>query len=477
MSPLGLKTDWLRGRAFAALPFTPVIFFLFAYVATTVLGNALYEIPSLRSLPSLSGIDLDKLDGPFSLGFWTLLLIPIGAVPIISWAVARAARSLAVSFAQVASDLSLPVYLAITVPLYLYVTYALVEADAFNKLFAGVDGVEAVRNRFAVIAALSTPLRICLMSLLVFLGMYSATKVLRHPRLSWRIIFAANITALSALLLALNMKWPLLLFQISLAMQVLAFSAKRRLRDTFLVLALVSASYFAVSSALLRLGQVGTFDAVNAKSAPPRPDTSLSAQIMFLGLQAINRMAMGVPFYWEEFANQGKRCGSLFDSAFNKNPAACQPSHLIYEKMFRDEFAGRGTQPAAFHIYEFARAGWPGALLTMCLGGAILGLFVALWPATRQNDLVATIFSMGVPTGYMLAQLPVEGVIFYDHGIAYWALMVAVTSAATFFIKSVVSVALPNDPVRPVRLKPGIIAGGRGQDRSARNAAGGRHDI
>jgi hypothetical protein len=139
-------------------------------------------------------------------------------------------------------------------------------------------------------------------------------------------------------------------------------------------------------------------------------------------------MALPYPFYYATFANEGQICGTLLDRLRRRvNP--CQPSLLIYDRMFGDDgFADRGTAPAAFHITGFALGGWPGAVIESILAAVVVGLFMAV-PA-GQSAVTGTIVVMGILAAYFFSQLPFEGPIVYDHGVLWWGLMIVVYALA-----------------------------------------------
>lgn len=142
----------------------------------------------------------------------------------------------------------------------------------------------------------------------------------------------------------------------------------------------------------------------------------------YLGNVALHRMALPYPFYYSVFSTEGPVCGTILDRIQRKtNP--CQPSLLIYERMFgQDGFEGRGTTPAAVHITGYALSGWGGAAFSLVLASVVLGVFAAL-PLTG-SAIVASAAVMGGFTAYFFSQLPFEGPIVYDHGMLWWFLPV-----------------------------------------------------
>jgi hypothetical protein len=143
----------------------------------------------------------------------------------------------------------------------------------------------------------------------------------------------------------------------------------------------------------------------------------------YLAVSGLIRMALPYPFYYRTFSEEGQVCGTIFDRVMRRhNP--CQPSLLIYERMFKDDgFAGRGTAPAAFNITGYALDGWLGAIIETVLAGTVIGAFMALPP--NASAISGTALVMGVLSAYFLSQLPFEAAIIYDHGLLWWLLLIA----------------------------------------------------
>lgn len=112
-------------------------------------------------------------------------------------------------------------------------------------------------------------------------------------------------------------------------------------------------------------------------------------------------------------------CGGLLAQAHAGQK--CRPSFYIYNKIFNDQFDGRGTAPAAVHITAYALGGWPLAAVGLLCASVLLGLFAAL--PSSSNSLVAAMATTGGVLGYHLSQLPGEGPIIYDHGVLWTIVM------------------------------------------------------
>jgi hypothetical protein len=148
--------------------------------------------------------------------------------------------------------------------------------------------------------------------------------------------------------------------------------------------------------------------------------------VPLLSAVALDRMALAYPYYYEIFTTKGAICGGVEDVIARTQP--CRPSLLVYERMFNDPYAGRGTAPAAVHISAYALGGWPIAMLALIAAGFILGCFAAL--PQEASATAATIAVMGSLAAYFFSQIPGEQVIINDHGILWWGLLVLAYAGA-----------------------------------------------
>ncbi len=423
----------------------PLYVFLTAYLVTTVLGNVLYETPIGRHWPAIVITDFDwrQFETNFGVGYWSLLLVPFVVVPAIALLTRYIASPLVRRTAWVIPDIATPIYLIFTSALFGIVIYKLGAASALKQFLSTSSSADAaVEARFAIRDALGTWPRIAVSSLLIFLSVYSGVRSSRDGGY-WTVILAFNTIALTGCLLLLSMKWPLVLFYITMALQYFVVDKTGgSIAKALAILLAAALSYILIAVILMRLAPTDV-EAVSrpTSSAPSRSNTAaetIRAALDYsprLAMGIVNRMAMPVPFYWDYFSRNPKSCGTLFDSVFTRNPNLCQPSTLIYARMYpHDGFAGRGTAPAAFHIYEYARAGWAGTALALALGGVLIGFFLTLWPVADRNPVVLSAFIMGGPTAYHMSQIPLEGVVFYDNGL-WWGLSIVAWITAFWLYK------------------------------------------
>ncbi|WP_313387468.1 hypothetical protein [Achromobacter aegrifaciens] len=152
------------------------------------------------------------------------------------------------------------------------------------------------------------------------------------------------------------------------------------------------------------------------------PKTALrrAPEILFSGL---TRMAILYPFYYQIFTEEGNVCGGILEQA--RRGPVCRPSTYIYTRVFGlDGFEGRGTAPTAVHISGYSLGGWPVALFAMVCASVILGLITCL--PTGASAMVGALGIMGAVAGYHFSQVPGEGPLFYDHGLVWTLIPMAI---------------------------------------------------
>lgn len=427
-----MTTASLRVHLYRVLP---LAVFLAAYFFLTVVGNFLYA--SGRISTSLEKVLPDPANMPkmHDAAFWLLLALPFVAAPIAFVArrlLAPAARRLAPHI----TDIEPWHYVLMLAACYGFVVFSFWRADVLSLARTGNDVFSSVTARFEILNRLSFWARMALQAPLVFLTVYSYIQALRSRRALWIVTCAVNIVSLATLMLLLNMKWPMMTLCGALTLSVF-FNARARPLLSAAAMAIASVGvYLVLSVAVLRLAppleparhEIQTPSSSAARSNQYRPEVSgvLRSSVEnapYLLMQVINRMALPVPYYYATFSREGPVCGTIVDRILRKT-SPCQPSNLIYEKMFgADRFVGIGTAPAAVHITGYALGGWVGALVEITLTMIVLGAFMAL-PVT-SSATASTIGIMGGLAGYFFSQLPFEGPVIYDHGILWWGLMIS----------------------------------------------------
>ncbi|WP_136626074.1 hypothetical protein [Bradyrhizobium macuxiense] len=422
--------------------------FLGSYLILTVVGNLLFFSPIGDQLGrhSVLGFSIRNFKTAGTAGFWILLLLPFIVAPAVVEAVRRIAAPWLIRHGQGLPEPSRVAYLALLLAFYLFALTALWRADAVHLLTRATTYEDALRDRFLLLATLGFWPQMVIKSGLVTLSLFGLIQTLTKRDPFWLIIAAFNLVAVSALLILLNMKWPLVLYY-GLNVVAILLYARRPLVPGISFAALAGTAYLLISFALLRVVPMPTIHVeiadigaqpghpgrgrIETSIAPPLNETSVApplkeAAVMPL-LAIFNRMALPFPFYYDVFTGEPGKCGTLVDRIKRKtNP--CQPSTLVYQEMFADQFAGIGTAPQAVHITGYALSGWAGALIEIMLASAIMGLFAAL--SELRGPLVDTASIIGAMAGYFFSQLPFEGPIIYDHGILWCGIVLAFLAAA-----------------------------------------------
>ncbi len=410
----------------------PLLTLLVAYLLLTVLMNVVFLYDDSAADESVRPFSI--LDFPIqTVGYWVLLFLPFAVLPPIALFVRRLFQRSAKAAIVAVPEFRLLDYLFITGICYLVVSVAMYRADALELLLQGVDGASSVAARFDVLGRLHLLERAVLQSVLVFLTLYSLVRAIRSRSLLWLLIFAVNLVAMAALLVLLNMKWPIVVLFGGVVAAIALVGERRRIYLPIGVFGMVCV-YMLVATVLLRLPQPGA-----PSQRPDHANTSMSPNSIVAKLQGtvetaifaspklavtgLVRMAIPYPFYYRTFTDEGQVCGSLLDRVMRR-PSPCLPSVLIYERMFKnDGFAGRGTAPAPFHVTGYALDSWFGAIVECVLTAIVIGAFMAV--PVKQSSISSTIAVMGILSAYFFSQLPFEGAVVYDHGFVWWALLVA----------------------------------------------------
>lgn len=396
--------------------------FLCAYFSFTVAGNVIFMFPGGGSIGryAIADFSLENFNTAKSAGYITLLLMPFAVVPIIALGFRRIAgkhvRRIALKLPHRLQPID---HISLSLVAYGYVIYAFIEADAIGLFTSGSDVVSMVNARFALNSRVGFGAMAVLKSVLFFLSCYAIVCASIYKTKFWIVSSAANFVLMTGLLVLLNMKWPLLIFYISAALIVISFSPNFPVFRAISTLAVVFTAYIMISFALLKLPLPST-----GSSAFNRGINALTENSNVLLATILSRMAQPYPYYYETFSVEGPVCGTLGDRIQRRtNP--CQPSNLIYQKMFgpSDPNSLRGTAPQAVHIYGYALGGWMPALIELTLASVAIGVFISI-PATTA--MLSTLVFLGGLSGYYFSQLPFEAAIIYDHGLLWWALLLLI---------------------------------------------------
>lgn len=452
---------WIEQARELAVRNLPLVVFGVFYFLTSVLVNILYAVGIGRDWPREFILDFSWSDfsSPFGLAFWILVLCPFAALPVIALPATRMLRPLARWASPFIAEFPKLPYAILCSLLYAYVAYTFAHVGAAEMFVAGKGAVDAVVKRFALQAAIGFHTRVIILSLLYFLAIYASVKAIRRPDRFWKVAAILEIAAMLVCLVLLNMKWPVILFILTLGFAVFVTVRRFVVLKTSAVMLCGIATYFVISVVILHAvppppvanvsqpvqqaqkvraafhAENVTTPAANADATPQvrqhvarsyveRVAIALANKADDLTVVALSRMGMAIPYYYDIFTAKGPFCGSFFDWALHTSDLNCRPSLYIYNEMFHDRFKGKGTAPAAFQIYEYAREGWPGVFVSLLIAGLLFGAFMSLRGPAKESDMIAAIFIMGAPVAYTLSQLPIEGAIIYDNGIVWWGALV-----------------------------------------------------
>jgi hypothetical protein len=387
--------------------------FLIAYALTTLAGNLIYLTPYSEALAGSSIKNFDIRAFPTAdPGYWILLLMPFVVAPPIALVVRRFFQRSVNRVISTLPAIGVRAYLVLCAVSYGYVVFSFYRIGVIDMATRGASAAASAEARFDLLAALGFWPQVALKSILVFLSVYSVIEALLSGRKFWISMAILNVLLMTALLLLLNMKWPAVLFYLAIVLCIVV--TESRLSLLILAIATTIVVYLAMTTLVTR------FATAQGKTALNTFGTFVSG--------AVNRMALPYPYYYRTFTSAGPICGTIVDRLERKT-SPCQPSTLIYEQIFgKDGFEGRGTMPAAAHITGYALGGWTGALVELSLASIVIGLLAAI---SIKGVMSATIIVMSGMASYYLSQLPFEATIIYDHGMLWWALLLAVYAAAT----------------------------------------------
>ena len=430
--------------------------FLGAYFVTTVLGNLIFATPLAERSLQGSGSPEGFLRFPhtFTFGFWALLLCPFVLTPLLVVATRRVSARWIDRVSQILPEFTWPAYVTITAACVGFVIYRFWLADVATLFSSGVDAGSSVEARFTIRERIGYITFVPLQALLPFLTIYALIRWMNSRELFWAVSSVLGVVVLSVLLIMINMKWPVLLFYIGLVLAIFVYSRRRAYLRTAIGALFLFVAFMLVSTFVWRLvpppelsqpappskgGPAIAGADAPAKPAPSDPATQAagalsqaSERVVATGeaarlnaptilVVALNRMALSYPYYYQIITEEGAVCGGILAQA-RRNPS-CRPSTLIYERIHRDSFANRGTSPMAVHISGYALGGWPTAMLALVAGSLILGLFAAV--PLDKGSAGGTVAILGALAGYHLSQIPGEGVVFYEHGLIWPALLMA----------------------------------------------------
>lgn len=391
------------------------IAFLAAYFVTTVAGNLVFATPLGGYALRVTEYSPRFLAFPytFTFGYWALLLCPFLITPLVAAGTRRLFGRWVEAGARALPEFGRIGYVAVVMACFGYVIYRFWLADVARLFTSGANMASSIEARFTIRERIGFFTFMPLQALLPFLTVYALIRALLSRERFWLVCAVVEFVLLTVLLVMTNMKWPLLLFCISLVLATLVYAQQRAWLKTAIGAALVFLAFMGISTFVFRM-------APSSSGSVTTTVRSASAYAPTIVFSALNRMAVSYPYYYQVFTAEGPVCGGILTQA-HRQPA-CRPSELIYTRMFgSNEFEHRGTAPLAVHISGYALGGWPIAILALVAGSVILGLFSAV--PVEGGAMTGALVILGAVTGYHLSQIPGEGVIFYEHGLVWIGLL------------------------------------------------------
>lgn len=436
--PNGLRQWILKNMA-------PIVF-LFAFFVTIVVGNLLfmteYGRERLMVIPHYAVIyGFSTLFTPL---YWGLLFLPFFVTPPIIILVQRSLEPLISRWCSKIPEIRPLDYTVFTAIALGHVGYSLWKAHAFSLYGTGADAVSSVEVRFQILAGLNFWTMAILMSILPYLTVYALIRCLRRSGAFWIAATILVFSIESVYMILLNMKWPFLVFWAAIVLTIFAYSKTYPYIKASIGAIALFAAYLIISTHVFRLDQpavpvteltvpvteptvtaaesvINAAElAVNAAESTVIAALRHAPDIIFSG---VTRMAILYPFYFQIITEEGAVCGGIFEQA--KVGPRCRPSTYIYTRVFgKDGFEGRGTSPTAVHVSGYALGGWPLALFAIVCASVILGLITCL--PNSASAMVGALGIMGAVSGYHFSQLPGEGPLFYDHGLVWTLIPIAI---------------------------------------------------
>ena len=243
--------DWLSSNL------APIVF-LIAYFFTVVLGSFMYLLPSARPYLEVARFTsrIFEFDTLFSAGYWLLLIAPFIVTPLVVWGVRRVAGRPLARLIDFFPEFTRTSYLTLLLLCYAIVLCSFWKADAFNLFLAGGDFSSSVEARFIIRERVSFFSMAVLMSNLHFLAIYAAVKWVREGGWWWGGVTALNAVVISALLICLNMKWPIIIFYAGIVMALFVYTRRYPFVKTAAGTVVLLLVCFMISAFVYRLSSI-----------------------------------------------------------------------------------------------------------------------------------------------------------------------------------------------------------------------------
>lgn len=437
---------WFRHWAAVHLP---LITMLVCYSFLVTLGNVLFAAFGEPFIGFKT--DIFSFSETFTPGFWALLFLPYVMMPPVYILGRRLLAGPAESLARIT-----PVIGPLALSLILFALLALaakelIGAQVIALSSGAVDTVTSIEARFEILNRLGFQTLVVLQSLLPFATFVALISAMRSGRSVWWALASFAVVGTTLCLVALNMKWPVVVFYMGITIAVFSYAPRWAYTATAACMIMLFLVYFSITSLVFRIAPLGETVPIEVQTqADIKTDQKSSrnegsAVLLETRLQtaaslggvylkhAVIRLALGFPYYYHVFTSEGPVCGGVLEQA-QRGPA-CRPSKLIYSQMYPDDqFQNRGTVGISVHVSAYALGGWHMAILSLVAASLVLAGFSCL--PLEGNPTVAALRTIGAIAGYHFSQIPGEGVFLYDHGLL-WVFLLLVILKIAFSVRRI----------------------------------------
>lgn len=248
-----------------------MLMFLLFYFVTIVAGNILYATSIGHQLLASGGFPVNSLDFPtsFTPGYWVLLLSPLIIVPILVPILRPFAEKIIIPIVRAAPEFKRFDYFTLLAIFYGFTAWALYRTDALALASNTDDAISAINSRFNIQAQLNFWEKVIIHSILPALSIYSIVASITKKDRIWSVTAIFNIAAMSIILFAMNMKWPILVFYISVIVTIFIFSTRYAYIKALLGTVALVCAYLVISVHVFR------FTPSDEPSESPSPQVAI----------------------------------------------------------------------------------------------------------------------------------------------------------------------------------------------------------
>lgn len=445
----------------------PILSFLLAYGATTVLAATAYAvIPGATELMKnlgafLPGEVAQDIGSPI---YFALLFLPLLIVPSMAWATASLVRPIFRSARVLDCFRSMKIsragLIVLIVASFGYCALRLSQFHALNfDLLTCGEPIEKMQARMFLLDTLGFVYFMFAYGVNMMLPLlaYLAYKMQGLHKVDLG-IFVVSFLGMVLFVFQTYSKAPLFVFVLMMICTVLV--ARAPLRHLLIAGLVCIAAFFAVSQAVYfskscdagpnrqvvqsvkaapsGLSAPSAKAAASGSAAPivePKLDKRTNYFEKLIGSNAVQRIAIGFPFYVHTYSDVSERCGiqgSMLRSILGIGPAKCIMATRVFKKIYPGVTWVDGSQPAPASISAYGELGFIWALAVMALSGMSLGLLGA-FAASGNGPLMVAVSAASSGFGYYLTQVPFIASFTYPHGLFAFLIPVAFLGLVALF--------------------------------------------